>query len=126
MMTTNEASSSTEASTSAQAAVFAPSTSLPEGTVKIKGPDFDQPQDLDGLMAAFGSIGFQATGVSRAIEIIDKMVSTSPKERERERLKANEGRQEKKESSQRTSNITRMGSKSIAHSVLFYQRRETR
>jgi len=63
------------ASSSAQAAVFAPSTDLPEGTTRIKGPDFDQPQDLHGLLGAFGSIGFQATGVSKAIEIIEKMVS---------------------------------------------------
>ncbi|KAK0537507.1 Deoxyhypusine synthase [Tilletia horrida] len=72
------ASSSTAAAaaagpSSAQAAVFVPSVSLPESTPQIQGPAFDDPQTLESLLAAYGTIGFQATALSRAVDIINDM-----------------------------------------------------
>ncbi|EPQ32281.1 uncharacterized protein PFL1_00478 [Pseudozyma flocculosa PF-1] len=75
---------SQDASASAQAAVFVQSQPLPEGTPTIQGPDFDQqdPNDLAALLGSMANVGFQASGVSRAIDIIDQMrswrLSTDP------------------------------------------------
>ncbi|PWN49262.1 putative deoxyhypusine synthase [Violaceomyces palustris] len=62
---------------SAQAAVFVQSESLPESTPKVVGPDFDRmdPRDLFSLMESMGSVGFQATGLKKAIDIINEMRS---------------------------------------------------
>ncbi|CAD6885058.1 unnamed protein product [Tilletia laevis] len=60
-------------SSAAQAAVFAPSVSLPESTPQVQGPCFDDPQTLDSLLQAYGTIGFQATALSKAVDIINHM-----------------------------------------------------
>ena len=65
-------------SDTAQAAVFVHSENIDKDAIRIQGPDFNKRQDLESLLNSYATIGFQASGLSRAIEIIDKMVS-SPK-----------------------------------------------
>ena len=57
----------------AKAAVFVQSEDY-QGT-RIKGPDFNQPHSLQDLLTSYERIGFQANGLARAIELIDKMVN---------------------------------------------------
>lgn len=56
----------------AKAAVFVQSEQY-EGT-RIKGPDFNEPQTLESLLQSYERIGFQANGLARAMELVDKMV----------------------------------------------------
>ena len=42
--------------------------------IAIKGYDFNQGVDYNKLLDSFASTGFQATGLSKAIEIVDKMI----------------------------------------------------
>lgn len=60
--------------TSAHDAVLVPSEALPEDAVHIKGPDFNEPVDLQALLKSYETIGFQATGLGRAIKIVEEMV----------------------------------------------------
>lgn len=62
---------------SAQAAVFVASQPLPSSTPTVVGPDFEHqdPNDLSALLSSMSKVGFQATGVSKAIEIIEEMRS---------------------------------------------------
>ncbi|KAI5479891.1 deoxyhypusine synthase [Pseudohyphozyma bogoriensis] len=62
---------STSAADSAKAAVFVASEDY-QGT-RIKGPDFNIPIELDALLKSYETIGFQASGLSRAIQLIEKM-----------------------------------------------------
>lgn len=62
------------ASSEAKAAVFVKSEEY-NGT-RIHGPDFNEPHSLDQLLESYSRIGFQANGLSRAMELIEKMVST--------------------------------------------------
>ncbi|GAA94433.1 uncharacterized protein L969DRAFT_20370 [Mixia osmundae IAM 14324] len=57
----------------AQAALFVSSEKLPDEAVRIQGPDFNRPFELQQLLDSYARIGFQAAGLSRAIEVIDKM-----------------------------------------------------
>ncbi|GAA5948057.1 hypothetical protein JCM3765_007088 [Sporobolomyces pararoseus] len=59
------------ASEAAKAAVFVQSEAY-EGT-RIKGPDFNSKHSLEQLLQSYSNIGFQANGLSRAIELINKM-----------------------------------------------------
>jgi deoxyhypusine synthase len=70
----NEASSSTSTS-NAHASVLMPSEELPADAVHIKGPDLSNPITLDELLRSYNTIGFQATGLSRAIQIVEEMAS---------------------------------------------------
>lgn len=70
-MTTNGASSSTD---SAHASVLTPSEAIPENALHIKGPDFNNAITLQDLMTSYEKIGFQATGLAKAIKIIEDMV----------------------------------------------------
>ncbi|KAE8210234.1 hypothetical protein CF327_g5876 [Tilletia walkeri] len=72
-MAATTSSSNTGVSSSAQAAVFVPSVSLPASTPQIQGPSFDDPQTLDSLLKAYSTIGFQATALSKAVDIINHM-----------------------------------------------------
>lgn len=67
-----EASSSTSA---AHASVLTPSEALPADAIHVQGPDYNQPIDLFQLLGGYERIGFQATGLARAIQVIEKMVS---------------------------------------------------
>lgn len=60
---------------SAQAAVFVQSQPLPADTPTVVGPDFEHqdPNDLAALLESMSKVGFQATGVSKAIEIVEEM-----------------------------------------------------
>lgn len=62
-------------STTAQAAVFVPSVNIADEAIKIRGPDFNEAHTLDALLQSYATIGFQASGLTRAIEIVEKMVS---------------------------------------------------
>lgn len=42
--------------------------------VSISGPDFNSPMELQDLLNSYAGIGFQATGLARAMELIEKMV----------------------------------------------------
>jgi hypothetical protein len=70
-MTTNGASSSTD---SAHASVLTPSEAIPENALHVKGPDFNNAITLQDLMTSYEKIGFQATGLAKAIKIIEDMV----------------------------------------------------
>lgn len=61
----------------ATASLFVPSAPVPDSYEQVRGPDFDQPQDVESLISAFGRVGFQASGVNKAVEIIEQMVSDS-------------------------------------------------
>lgn len=60
------------ASAAAKEAIFVKSE-VYEGT-RIQGPDFNLPLELDALLESYKTIGFQANGLARAIEIINQMV----------------------------------------------------
>lgn len=53
------------------------SAPVPDGAKLVEGPDYEAEQSLQGLLSAYETIGFQATGLSRAIEVINKMVRLS-------------------------------------------------
>lgn len=60
------------ANQAAKDAIFVPSESF-DG-IRIKGPDFNLEHSLQELLNSYATIGFQAHGLARAIEIINKMV----------------------------------------------------
>ncbi|CAE6407462.1 unnamed protein product [Rhizoctonia solani] len=57
----------------AAAAVLVQSHPVPEDAVPIRGPNFDTPLDLNTLLGGYERIGFQATSLGRAINIVNKM-----------------------------------------------------
>ncbi|KAL8293684.1 hypothetical protein RQP46_000385 [Phenoliferia psychrophenolica] len=59
------------AAQSAKDAIFVQSEAY-DG-LRIKGPDFNLPIELDALLKSYETIGFQATGLARAMELINKM-----------------------------------------------------
>jgi hypothetical protein len=61
----------------ASAAVFHASELMPEGAVSVQGPDFDTHISLRSLLASYERIGFQANSLGKAIEIVNRMVSSS-------------------------------------------------
>jgi deoxyhypusine synthase len=61
----------------AHAAVFVPSVEVPPEAIRIQGPDFNLPIELDALLQSYEKIGFQANGLKRACDIINRMVSLS-------------------------------------------------
>ncbi|GHJ87187.1 hypothetical protein NliqN6_3589 [Naganishia liquefaciens] len=69
-MTTNASSTSTNA---AHASVLTPSEAIPTDATHIKGPDFNNAITLQELMTSYERIGFQATGMAKAIKIIEEM-----------------------------------------------------
>ncbi|ELU41414.1 deoxyhypusine synthase [Rhizoctonia solani AG-1 IA] len=58
----------------AAAAVLVQSHPVPDNAMPIKGPDFDSPLDLNALLGGYERIGFQATSLGKAIDIVNKMV----------------------------------------------------
>ncbi|KAF8707814.1 Deoxyhypusine synthase, partial [Rhizoctonia solani] len=57
----------------AAAAVLVQSHPVPDNAMPIKGPDFDSPLDLNALLGGYERIGFQATSLGKAIDIVNKM-----------------------------------------------------
>ena len=64
--------SSTDA---AHASVIFPSEQIPDDAIHVTGPNFDNPIDLHGLMESYSTIGFQASGLSKAIHVVEHMAS---------------------------------------------------
>ncbi|KAH7887777.1 Deoxyhypusine synthase [Phlebopus sp. FC_14] len=57
----------------ASQAVLQPSEPVPESAVSIQGPDFDEIQSLQDLLRSYERIGFQATSLGKAIDIVNRM-----------------------------------------------------
>ncbi len=55
-------------------AVLGASGRVPDGTPEIRGWDFNSGRDLDGIMGAMFSSGFQATSLGQGINEISRMV----------------------------------------------------
>lgn len=63
------------ASSTAQAAVFVQSENPAEmGATEVRGPNFSMPLELQDLLQSYATVGFQATALSRAMEIVEEMV----------------------------------------------------
>lgn len=61
--------------TAARESVLKPSDALPANAVHIVGPDLSSPVDLGALLGSYETIGFQATGLAKAIKVVEDMVS---------------------------------------------------
>lgn len=72
-----EASGSGSGSAQAHASVLMPSEALPDNAVHVQGPDLSNPITLDDLLKSYETIGFQATGLARAIQVVEEMVRPS-------------------------------------------------
>ena len=59
----------------ASAAVLKPSEPVPDAAVSVEGPNFDQDLSLAQLLESYKRVGFQASSLAKAIEIVNKMVS---------------------------------------------------
>jgi deoxyhypusine synthase len=57
-----------------------PGNVIPETPI-VQGYDFNSGRDLDGLMAAMLTSGFQATALGQAVEEVNRMVRTSSRRR---------------------------------------------
>ncbi|EJD53497.1 Deoxyhypusine synthase [Auricularia subglabra TFB-10046 SS5] len=57
----------------ASAAVLVQSEPLPDDAVTVQGPSFDAPLGLQEFLRSYERIGFQATSLGRAIDIVNKM-----------------------------------------------------
>jgi deoxyhypusine synthase len=63
-----------EGNEAALAAVLVTSEELPEGSIAIRGYDFNEGRELDGLLGSFKSTGLQATALGRAIDEVNAML----------------------------------------------------
>lgn len=70
-----QSNESNERPTGAEAAVLLQSVEMPEDAVLIQGPDFNKKLSLSDLMASYRTMGFQASGLGEAIDIVEQMVS---------------------------------------------------
>lgn len=59
----------------AAAAVLKRSESIPSDSISVQGPNFDGHLSLQDLLDSYERIGFQATSLGKAIEIVNRMVS---------------------------------------------------
>jgi deoxyhypusine synthase len=66
---------SVEAPKGATDAVLVQSEEMPADTPLIEGPDFNKVLSLSDLLATYKYMGFQASGLGKAIDIVEKMVS---------------------------------------------------
>ena len=55
-------------------AVLCPSAATPEGSLTIRGLDFNEGCDLDRIMGSMLRTGFQATSLGQAVHEINRMV----------------------------------------------------
>jgi deoxyhypusine synthase len=65
---------STDVPSNVAAAVLKHSAPVPQEAVSVQGPNFDAPISLQELLGCYERIGFQATSLGRAIEIVSRMV----------------------------------------------------
>lgn len=73
-ITMSNNNASTSQPTGAQAAVFVESVEMPKDSLLIKGPDFNQSLSLTDLLSSYKAMGFQASSLGNAIEIVEQMV----------------------------------------------------
>ncbi|KAG1754000.1 Deoxyhypusine synthase [Suillus paluster] len=57
----------------ASAAVLQPSEPISDSAISVQGPDLDQKPSLQELLKSYERIGFQASSLGRAIDIVDRM-----------------------------------------------------
>jgi deoxyhypusine synthase len=62
----------------AAASVLFHSSPIDPDTKVIRGPNLDAPIDLQSLLKSYETIGFQATSLAKAIQIVNKMVGPFP------------------------------------------------
>ncbi|KAF7776184.1 hypothetical protein Agabi119p4_4577 [Agaricus bisporus var. burnettii] len=55
------------------AAVLKPSDVVPDTAIPVKGPEFDNPYSLQDFLLSYQKIGFQATSLAKAIDIVNRM-----------------------------------------------------
>ena len=60
----------------AHSSVLVQSEALPADAVHVRGPDLSRPIDLHTLLAGYETIGFQATGLARATQLVEEMVKS--------------------------------------------------
>lgn len=60
----------------ATASLFVSSAPVPDDFEDVRGPNFEERQDVQSLIDSFARVGFQASGVHKAVQIIEKMVGT--------------------------------------------------
>jgi deoxyhypusine synthase len=60
---------------SASNAVLKPSDPLPEDAIAIQGPNFEAHLSLQELLSSYERIGFQASSLGKAIDVVNRMVS---------------------------------------------------
>lgn len=60
------------------AAVLKPSDVVSDAAIPVKGPEFDNPYSLQDFLLSYQKIGFQATSLAKAIDIVNRMVSSLP------------------------------------------------
>ena len=58
----------------AASAVLAVSEEVPEGSLEVKGYDFNKGVNYHDLLASYRTSGFQATNFGKAVEEINNMV----------------------------------------------------
>jgi deoxyhypusine synthase len=58
----------------ASAAVLQPSEPVSDSAISVQGPDFEKKPSLQELLKSYERIGFQASSLGRAIEIVNRMV----------------------------------------------------
>ncbi|RUS29995.1 DHS-like NAD/FAD-binding domain-containing protein [Jimgerdemannia flammicorona] len=86
--TANETTSSSQSSTVlengtisdihiATEAVLVQSMEMPAGSIKVHGPDFNRDLSLHELLSSFNTMGFQASALGKAIDIVNKMVGSA-------------------------------------------------
>ena len=73
MDTTHEQSAGPD---QAKASVLVQSAPVPDDAVPVAGPDLTKIKGIKELMESYTRIGFQATSLARAIEIVQNMVNT--------------------------------------------------
>jgi deoxyhypusine synthase len=64
----------TDAPKGASAAVLQPSEPVPDNAVSVQGPNFDNSFSLQQFLASYERVGFQATSLGKAIDIVNRMV----------------------------------------------------
>jgi len=63
-----------------QTAVLGESEEMPEGSIPVKGYDFNQGVDLDAVLKSFATTGFQASNFGMAVDEVNKMLAWSLKD----------------------------------------------
>jgi deoxyhypusine synthase len=65
---------STAVPAQASAAVLQPSEPISDSAISVQGPDLEKNLSLQDLLKSYERIGFQASSLGRAIDIVNRMV----------------------------------------------------